>query len=341
MPTTRQLMSSKAIEIRRAQCVADALETYETNWNIINGAVGLAWWFKKMEYVFHISNCVVDYQVKYATYTLLNGVLTWWNSHVRTVRHDASYYMSWKDLMKMMKEAYLPRNEIQKLESELWNLTVKGTDVVGYTQRFQDLALLCPRMLLEEEDKVERYWGLLNIIQGNVTSTRYTRLQDIVKLANSLMDQKIHVFAARQADNKRRMENDPKDDQNLVRAYTAEPDEKKEYAGTLPMCNKCKFHHTGPCTTKCENCKRVGHQTKDCRSPAAATNQRGPVANQRTTATCYKYGEQGHYKSNYPKLKNQNHGNQTENGEAWGRVYALGGEEADQDPNNIADNADA
>ncbi|GKG59498.1 reverse transcriptase domain-containing protein, partial [Tanacetum coccineum] len=62
-----------------------------------------------------------------------NGALTWWNSHVRTVGHDAAYEMSWKDLMKMMTEAYCPRNEIQKLESELWNLTVKGTDVVGYT----------------------------------------------------------------------------------------------------------------------------------------------------------------------------------------------------------------
>ncbi|GJS64880.1 putative reverse transcriptase domain-containing protein [Tanacetum coccineum] len=41
-------------------------------------------------------------------------------------------------------------------KSELWNLTVKGTDVVGYTQRFQSLALLCPRMVPEEEDKVER-----------------------------------------------------------------------------------------------------------------------------------------------------------------------------------------
>ncbi|GJR14332.1 hypothetical protein Tco_0796984 [Tanacetum coccineum] len=37
------------------------------------------------------------------------------------------------------------------MESELWSLTIKGTDVVGYTQRFQELALLCPRMVLDEE----------------------------------------------------------------------------------------------------------------------------------------------------------------------------------------------
>nr|GEW31423.1 hypothetical protein [Tanacetum cinerariifolium] len=49
------------------------------------------------------------------------------------------------------------RNEIQKLETKLWNLTVKGTDIAGYTQRFQELAFFCLRMVPEEEDKVESY----------------------------------------------------------------------------------------------------------------------------------------------------------------------------------------
>ncbi|GKF61257.1 hypothetical protein Tco_0181311, partial [Tanacetum coccineum] len=40
------------------------------------------------------------------------------NSHVRTVGYDAAYEMSWKDMMKMMNEAYCPKNEIQKLEKE-------------------------------------------------------------------------------------------------------------------------------------------------------------------------------------------------------------------------------
>nr|GFB31735.1 putative reverse transcriptase domain-containing protein [Tanacetum cinerariifolium] len=81
-----------------------------------------------MKSIFPISNCAVECQVKYATCTLLNSALTWWNSHVRTVGHDAAYEMSMKDLMKMTTKAYCPKNEIQKLESELWNLTVKGTD---------------------------------------------------------------------------------------------------------------------------------------------------------------------------------------------------------------------
>nr|GEV77022.1 hypothetical protein [Tanacetum cinerariifolium] len=56
-----------------------------------------------------------------------------WNSHVKTLRIDVAYVMTWNELMKMMTEVYYPRNEIQKLKNELWNLTVKYNDVVGYT----------------------------------------------------------------------------------------------------------------------------------------------------------------------------------------------------------------
>ncbi|GKE61163.1 reverse transcriptase domain-containing protein, partial [Tanacetum coccineum] len=73
---------------------------------------------------------------------------------------------------------------------------------------------------------------------------------------------------------------------------------------------------------------------------AVVTNQRAPVANQRTL-TCFECGKQGHYRSECSELKNQNHGNQAGSGEACGRVYTLGGGETYQDPNNIADDIDA
>ncbi|GJY93750.1 reverse transcriptase domain-containing protein [Tanacetum coccineum] len=318
MPTTRQSNSFEAIEELISQCVVDALATYETNRNTINGnrngsgsqsngksgssrTMHIAQGCTYKEFLnFQPLNFTGTNGV-YATYTLLNDALTWWNSYVRIVGHDAAYEISWKELIRMMTEAYCLRNQIQKLENELWNLTMKGTDVLGYTQRFQELALLFLRIVPEEEDKVE-----CKQFDGSENS----------------------CFVATQADNKRRMENNPRDvhvqqlpykRQNIARAYTVGPGEKKEYAGTLLLCNKCKYHHTGPCTAKCKNYKRVGHQTNDCRSLAAATNQRALMANQRTT----------------------NRGNQTENGKAWGRVYALGGGEADQDPNNITDNANA
>ncbi|GJT36103.1 putative reverse transcriptase domain-containing protein [Tanacetum coccineum] len=107
------------------------------------GVVGLIRWSEKMETVFHISNCPERYQVKYATCTLLNSALTWWNSHKRTIGTDAAYALSWRELLKLMTEVYCPRNEIQKMETELWNLSVKNNDMATYTQRFQELTMMC------------------------------------------------------------------------------------------------------------------------------------------------------------------------------------------------------
>nr|GEZ04314.1 hypothetical protein [Tanacetum cinerariifolium] len=83
------------------------------------GVTSLSQWFKRMESVFHISNCAVENQVKFATCTLHSVALTWWNTHFKTVGHDAAYGMPWKTLMKMMTDKYCPRNEIKKLEMEI------------------------------------------------------------------------------------------------------------------------------------------------------------------------------------------------------------------------------
>nr|GEW03704.1 hypothetical protein [Tanacetum cinerariifolium] len=89
------------------------------------GVASLSQWFERMESVFHISNCAVENQVKFATCTLYSVALTWWNTHVKTVGHEAAYGIPWKTLMKMMAEKYCPRNEIKKLEMELWDLKPK------------------------------------------------------------------------------------------------------------------------------------------------------------------------------------------------------------------------
>ncbi|GJR49510.1 putative reverse transcriptase domain-containing protein [Tanacetum coccineum] len=66
----------------------------------------------------------------------------------------------------------------------------------------------------------------------------------------------------------------------VPRAHTTRPISKKAYAGSLPLCNKCKFHHNGPCTVKCGNCKKFGHITQNCRTPTAARNQRTPTCDE-------------------------------------------------------------
>ncbi|GJW15776.1 putative reverse transcriptase domain-containing protein, partial [Tanacetum coccineum] len=68
---------------------------------------------------------------------------------IRTIRTDAAFAMSWRELMKLMAEVYCPRNKIQKMESKLWNLTMKNNDLAAYTQRFQELTMLCTKMVPE------------------------------------------------------------------------------------------------------------------------------------------------------------------------------------------------
>ncbi|GJW64031.1 hypothetical protein Tco_0115915 [Tanacetum coccineum] len=63
-----------------------------------------------------------------------------------------------------------------------------------------------------------------------------------------------------------------------------------------------------------------------------------------TGASCTTMGyvlNPGHYRSDCPELKNQNHGNQAEGTGARGLVHALGGGEADQDLNNMEDDISA
>ncbi|GKA06296.1 putative reverse transcriptase domain-containing protein [Tanacetum coccineum] len=118
--------SGRRTERAARECTyIDFLKCQPLNFKGIEEVVGLTQWSEKMEYVFHINNCTVACQIKFVTCTLLGNALTWWNSHVKTVGHDVAYGMPWKTLKKMMTEKYCPRDEIKKLEIELWNLKVK------------------------------------------------------------------------------------------------------------------------------------------------------------------------------------------------------------------------
>nr|GEU46158.1 putative reverse transcriptase domain-containing protein [Tanacetum cinerariifolium] len=194
------------------------------------------------------------------------------------------------------------------------NMTVKNNDLAAYTKTFQELAMLYTRMVPEEEDRIERYVrGLPDNIQGNVMSTEPTRLHDAIRLANSLMDQKLKGYVVKNAKNKRRLEVNQRDNrgqqppfkmlnvggQSMAKSYTAGNSKRRPYNGLFPLCNKCKLHHEGPCTVRCG-----------------------------------KYN-----KERCPKLKDQNRGNKARNksrvSKARGKAYVLGGGDANPDSNVV------
>ncbi|GKC44268.1 hypothetical protein Tco_1061990 [Tanacetum coccineum] len=175
------------VPVAREYTYQDFVKCQPLNFKGTRGVVGLTRWFENMKTVFHISNCPKKYQS-----------------------------MTWKALMKLMTEVYCLRNEIQKMETELWNLAVK------------------------EEDQVEKFiGGLPDNIQGNVIATEPTRLQDAIRIANNLMDQKLKGYIARDVGNKRMFDNNPRDNrvqqpplkrQNVARAYTNRNNKNKGYA---------------------------------------------------------------------------------------------------------------
>ncbi|GJS24425.1 putative reverse transcriptase domain-containing protein [Tanacetum coccineum] len=281
----------RPVQPARVCSYTDFMKCQPLNFKGTEGIVGLSQWLEKMESVFHISGCAIDNQVKFATCTLLGVALTWWNGHVRTLGHDAAYAMTWGTLKKKLTDKYCPKGEIKKLEIELWNLRVRGNDVAAYTQRFQELALMCTKFLTDETEKVDKYIsGLPDNIHGNVMSARPKTLDEAIELANDLIHQKLRTYAERQNDNKRKADDSSRNNQqpykkqNVDRAYTAGPGEKKAYTGTLPLCTKCNYHHTGQCAPKCGNCKRYGHTTNDCR---VNTNNNNNNKNQKAGA-CYR-----------------------------------------------------
>ncbi|GJU32529.1 putative reverse transcriptase domain-containing protein [Tanacetum coccineum] len=285
------------------------------------GVVELTQWFERMETVFRISNCSVENQVKFSTCTLLASALTWWNSYVMTVTHDVAYSMTWVDLRKKMTDKYCLRNEMKKLEDELWNLKVI--------------------------DKIERYvGGLPDMIHGNIVASKPKTMQEAIEMATELMDKRVSTIAERQAENKRKLENTSRNSQNQQqqqikrqntgRAYTAGSGDKKPYGGSRPLCSKCNYHHDGPCAPKCYKCNKYGHIARDCMSAGIANNinnQKGTGSGQRPT--CFECGDQGHFKKECPRMKNNkgNRGNQAGNDRAPAKVYVVGN--AGANPDNV------
>nr|GEW77394.1 putative reverse transcriptase domain-containing protein [Tanacetum cinerariifolium] len=283
---------------------ADFIKCHPLNFKGNKGVVGLTRWIKKMESVFNISGCAVENQVKFATCTLIDAALTWWNGQVRTLGPEA-YAMTWE---------------------------VKGNDVPTYTNRFQELTLICTKFVAIENEKIDKYISRLpDSIYGNVRSSKPRTLDETIELTNDLMDQKLRTYTER-FDNKRKADDasrsnhgyqqQPFKKQNVSKVYNMGTGERKSYEGSLPNCTKCQRHHNGPCTQKCHKCNKVGHFACDCRRSSNANDANAQRDNKETPKgnDCLECGASGHFKRDCPNLMNKNGRNR--NAQGW--VYAVG-----------------
>ncbi|GKD77801.1 hypothetical protein Tco_1340422, partial [Tanacetum coccineum] len=181
----------------------------------VEGDVELRRWFEKTESVFKISECAEGRKVNFSAATLEGPVLTWWKTKVTTMGLETVNQMPWNEMKQLTTAEFCPIEEIQCME-------------------FNELALMFLRMVEPERVKVDAYIrGLTDNIKGEVTSSKPANLNEAVRMAHKLMEQKS------QARNERILEG------NVQAMVTAPTD------GNLPLCKRCFTRHVGQCTIKC------------------------------------------------------------------------------------------
>ncbi|GJS33239.1 putative reverse transcriptase domain-containing protein [Tanacetum coccineum] len=190
----------------------------------------------------------------------------------------------------------------------------------AYTQRFHDLALLCPDMVPTERKKIDAYIrGLSDNIKGTAISSGPREIKENGKflrvVTTVITEITIGTTPVTTKNNQR---------QRNVRAMTTAQNEGAEHGGPPPTCNRCGVRHYGHCTIQCYKCGKIRHKERDCRGKAVATG-----ANAQPVVTCYGCREKGHMRDRCPKRNN------LQGEEARGRAYVIKDTKKQQGPNVV------
>ncbi|GKC37224.1 putative reverse transcriptase domain-containing protein, partial [Tanacetum coccineum] len=220
----------------------DFLKCQPLNFNGTEGVVGLTRWFEKMETVFRIRNCLEKYQVKYASCTLLNSTLTWWNSHKRMIGNEAAYAMSWAELIMVL-------NEEDKVERFIGGLpdNIQGNVIAANPARFQDDVRIANQLM----DKK---------LQGYAAKSAESKRR---------MESNSKDNCGQQPPFKRQNISG----QNVVKAYTTRNNERRGDCKATITPNTQRAPVGIQQGVVCYECGRPGHFRKDC--PKLRNQNRG------------------------------------------------------------------
>ncbi|KAI3744724.1 hypothetical protein L1987_57815 [Smallanthus sonchifolius] len=243
--------------------------------------------------------------------------------------------LPWEEFKAMMKDEYCPRDEIQKLEGEFWNLKMEGSEIELYTTRSHELATMCPHMTIRLAHKLTDQ----AVTQGTLPP------RGSVSKPTDNNKRKFDHHSHFHSNSKGSQPNQPQHQQqrkfeparNFNQTTSSGPNQG-EYAGRYPKCNKCGYHHTGTCDRqRCQRCAMMGHAAKDCR---VALPNKQPFQSQGFTRGCFQCGKEGYIQRNCPQLKRGGNSNGSGSGNrngAKGRAFVLGSGEARYDHNVVTD----
>ncbi|GJS13807.1 putative reverse transcriptase domain-containing protein [Tanacetum coccineum] len=193
---------------------------------------------------------------------------------VATMGLETANQIGWTEMKKLMTAEFCPAEELQRMENELWNLKVKEYNMVAYTQVLLSLALMYPRMVEPESVKVDAYIrGFSDNIKGEVTSSKPTNLNEAVRMAHKLMEQKFSGKSNHKDNSCQSSQNNQK--QGNAQAMTTAPNDGKVSSGSPPVYERCFTHHIGQCTIKCHKCGKVGHKLRSDENDAQRRSECG------------------------------------------------------------------
>nr|GEV46267.1 hypothetical protein [Tanacetum cinerariifolium] len=255
-----------------AAAIRDERERFHEN----ESAIELICWFEKMENTFEISECAKVRKVKFATATLHGRALSWWNSQVATLGRDVANARSWAEVKQMMTDEFFPTEEVHRLEDELRHLKLRDMNIVAYTERFNELALLCPDVVPNGKKKVDLYIkGLPEIIKA-----KNERIAEGLKRKwennNQSNNNNNHNRGNYQNNNHHNQNNNRR--QNNARALTTAQNTRANQTGVAPKCKNVAPSAAVQPNIVCYSCGERGQKSSKC--PKKADQRGGNVQGQ-------------------------------------------------------------